>query len=103
MVLAGTPARLAISPIRIQISLTFQLAGGFTVTRGSTRLEAPVSNLHLYGGRERVAPMTADTPAVTVDALDAALATAAGSLAEDGQRLAGAAFRLLAAAEPATP
>ncbi len=46
--------------------------------------------------------MTADTPAVTVDALDAALATAAGSLAEDEQRLAVAVFRLLSAGGPAT-
>src|SRR5258708_2368149 len=52
--------------------------------------------------RERIAPMTADTPAVTVDALDAALATAAGSLAEDEQRLAVAVFRLLSAGGPAT-
>jgi hypothetical protein len=45
--------------------------------------------------------MTADTPAVTVDALDAALATASGSLAEDEQRLAVAVFRLLSAGAPA--
>ncbi len=46
--------------------------------------------------------MTADTRAVTVDALDAALATATGSLAEDEQRLAVAVFRLLSAGRPAT-
>jgi hypothetical protein len=45
--------------------------------------------------------MTADTPAVTADALDAALAAAAGSPGDDEQRLAVAVLRLLSAGEPA--
>ncbi len=40
-------------------------------------------------------------PTVTVDALDAALAAAAGSLAKDEQHLAVAVFRLLSAGAPA--
>ena len=44
--------------------------------------------------------MTADTPAVTADALDAALAAAAGSPGDDEQRLAVAVLRLLSAGEP---
>ena len=44
--------------------------------------------------------MTAETTTVSLDALDAALAAAAGSLGEDQQRLAAAVLRLLAAGEP---
>ena len=47
--------------------------------------------------------MTAEiTAAVSVDALDAAIAAATGQLAEDEQRLAVAVFRLLAAGHPVT-
>jgi hypothetical protein len=45
--------------------------------------------------------MNADTPVVTADALDAALAAAAGSPGDDEQRLAAAVLRLLSAGEPA--
>jgi hypothetical protein len=44
--------------------------------------------------------MTTDTPAVTADALDAALAAAAGSPGDDEQRLAVAVLRLLSVGEP---
>ncbi len=44
--------------------------------------------------------MTAHTTTPSVDAVDAALAAAAGSLGEDEQRLAVAVFRLLAAGKP---
>ena len=44
--------------------------------------------------------MTAETTAPSVDAIDAALAAAAGSLGEDEQRLAVAVLRLLAAGKP---
>jgi hypothetical protein len=46
--------------------------------------------------------MAADTSAGTVDLLDAALAAAAGSLADDEKRLAVAVLRLLAAGAPVT-
>jgi hypothetical protein len=44
--------------------------------------------------------MTAPTPALSVDAIDAALAAATPGLDEDGRRLAAAVLRLLAAGEP---
>ncbi len=44
--------------------------------------------------------MTAETTAPSVDAIDAALAAAAGSLGDDEQRLAVAVLRLLAAGKP---
>jgi len=44
--------------------------------------------------------MTAETTAISVDAIDDALATAAGSMQEDGQHLAAAVLRLLSAGEP---
>ena len=44
--------------------------------------------------------MTAETTSPSVDAIDAALAAAAGSLGEDEQRLAVAVLRLLAAGNP---
>ena len=44
--------------------------------------------------------MTAPTPALSVDAIDAALAAAMPSLDEDGRRLAAAVLRLLAAGDP---
>jgi len=46
--------------------------------------------------------MTADTPTVTVDALDAAIAAATGQLSEDEQDLAVAVYRLLAGGAPAS-
>jgi alkylmercury lyase len=47
-------------------------------------------------------PMTTETPAaaVSVEAIDAAIATATGQLGEDEQRLAVPVFRLLAAGHP---
>jgi alkylmercury lyase len=44
--------------------------------------------------------MTAQTPALSVDAIDAALAAATPDLDENGRRLATAVLRLLAAGEP---
>ncbi len=44
--------------------------------------------------------MTAETTAVSLDAIDAALAAAAGNPGEDEQRLAVAVLRLLAAGAP---
>ena len=44
--------------------------------------------------------MTAPTPTLSVDAIDAALATATPGLDEGGRRLAAAVLRLLAAGEP---
>src|SRR6516162_3372258 len=44
--------------------------------------------------------MTAPTPALSVDAIDAALAAATPGLDEDGRRLAAVVLRLLAAGEP---
>ncbi len=44
--------------------------------------------------------MTAEITAISLDALDAALAVAAPGLGEDEQRLAGAVLRLLSAGEP---
>ena len=44
--------------------------------------------------------MTAQTPALPVDAIDAALTAATPRLDEDGRRLAAAVLRLLAAGEP---
>ena len=46
--------------------------------------------------------MTAQTPALPVDAIDAALTAATPRLDEDGRRLAAALLRLLAAGEPAS-
>ncbi len=46
--------------------------------------------------------MTAGTTTVSVDALDTALAAAAGSRGEDEQRLAAAVLRLLAGGQPAS-
>ena len=44
--------------------------------------------------------MTAPTPALSVDAIGAALAAATPGLDEDGRRLAAAVLRLLSAGEP---
>ena len=44
--------------------------------------------------------MTAETAAVSVDAIDAALAAATRSLSQDEQRLAVAVLRLLSAGQP---